>query len=510
MKNTFQTIHSLEQRAEGSIVELRGWVAGRRDSKGLCFVVFRDGSGYCQCVFNQEVLGEDVFEQTKQFSLEASLIVRGSLHFDERQEGGKEIQVQSFEFVGISEEYPIAKKAHGTDFLLSQRHLWLRSKRQWAIMQIRNATIFSIHKFFQERDFVQMDAPILSSNAAENSTELFATEYFDRSAFLSQSGQLYGEAMAMAQGKIYTFGPTFRAEKSKTRRHLTEFWMMEPEMAFYDLDMNMDLIEEMLRYVVNDVVKRCPEAFRVLGRDIDPLLTVNETFPRISYDHAVQILRSELEVNGMTAKSFLEGTIEKEIQKQHKVAQEIEEREAAAMDMNTKKGVRNFNRSKADSLKQELKQIEENLRNYPQWLESASNFTHGEDFGGSDETVLTMLYGCPIMVYRWPKAIKAFYMKVDEDHKDYAKGVDVLAPEGYGEIVGGGERETDIDYLLEQIKQHNLPQDGYEWYLDLRRYGNVPHSGFGLGLERLLCWVCKLDHIREAIPFPRTSQRLEP
>ena len=510
MKNTFQTIHSLHQSAEGSIVELRGWVAGRRDSKGLCFVVFRDGSGYCQCVFSQEDLGEEIFEQTKSFSLESSLIVRGSLHFDERQEGGKEIQVQSFELVGVSEEYPISKKAHGTDFLLSQRHLWLRSKRQWAIMQIRNATIFAIHKFFQEREFVQMDAPILSSNAAENSTELFATEYFDRSAFLSQSGQLYGEAMAMAQGKIYTFGPTFRAEKSKTRRHLTEFWMMEPEMAFYDLDMNMDLIEEMLRYVVNDVMDRCPEAFQVLGRNLDMLQSVNQIFPRIPYDLAVQILRSEVDVNGMTAKAYLEGEIEKEVARQKEVVLEIEEREAAANDMNSKKGVRNFNRNKADSLKNDLKQIEENLRNYPKWLESASNFIHGEDFGGSDETVLTMLYGCPIMVYRWPKAIKAFYMKVDPDYPDYAKGIDVLAPEGYGEIVGGGERETDIDYLLEQIERHDLPQNAYEWYLDLRRYGNVPHSGFGLGLERLLCWICKLDHIREAIPFPRTSQRLEP
>ena len=355
-----------------------------------------------------------------------------------------------------------------------------------------------------------MDAPILSSNAAENSTELFATEYFDRSAFLSQSGQLYGEAMAMAQGKIYTFGPTFRAEKSKTRRHLTEFWMMEPEMAFYDLDMNMDLIEEMLRYVVNDVMDRCPEAFQVLGRNLDMLQSVNQIFPRIPYDLAVQILRSEVDVNGMTAKAYLEGEIEKEVARQKEVVLEIEEREAAANDMNSKKGVRNFNRNKADSLKNDLKQIEENLRNYPKWLESASNFTHGEDFGGSDETVLTMLYGCPIMVYRWPKAIKAFYMKVDPDYPDYAKGVDVLAPEGYGEIVGGGERETDIDYLLEQIERHDLPQNAYEWYLDLRRYGNVPHSGFGLGLERLLCWICKLDHIREAIPFPRTSQRLEP
>ena len=285
---------------------------------------------------------------------------------------------------------------------------------------------------------------------------------------------------------------------------------MEPEMAFYDLDMNMDLIEEMLRYVVNDVIDRCPEAFQVLGRKLDALQSVNQIFPRIPYDLAVQVLRSEVDVNGMTAKAYLEGEIEKEVARQKEVMLEIEEREAAANDMNSKKGVRNFNRNKADSLKNDLKQIEENLRNYPKWLESASTFSHGEDFGGSDETVLTMLYGCPIMVYRWPKAIKAFYMKVDPDYPDYAKGVDVLAPEGYGEIVGGGERETDIDYLLEQIERHDLPQNAYEWYLDLRRYGNVPHSGFGLGLERLLCWICKLDHIREAIPFPRTSQRLEP
>ncbi|MCD8528679.1 MAG: hypothetical protein LRY27_01575 [Chitinophagales bacterium] len=429
---------------------------------------------------------------------------------DEKQIGGYEMQANSFKIVHVSEDYPITPKEHGVDFLLERRHLWLRSKRQWAIMKVRNATIYALHNFFQSNDFALMDSPIFTGSAAEGTTDLFATDYFGQEAYLAQTGQLYGEAMAMAHGKIYTFGPTFRAEKSKTRRHLTEFWMLEPEMAFFDLDMDMDLIENMLRSVVNEVIERCKDELEVLGRDVEALKSVNQTFPRIPYTDAVEILKGKKDVNGVNAIKLLEDDLAKTTAKIAELEKEIAEREAIVNDNVSKKGIKNFNRTKVIELKQELKDLEEDARNIPQWMESAKNFEHGNDLGGSDETVLTRLFGCPIMVYNWPRKIKAFYMKRVEGDPEFVKGVDVLAPEGYGEIVGGSERETDLAFLLQQIEEEGLPLADYEWYLDLRRFGSVPHSGFGLGLERLITWICKLKHIREAIPFPRTSQRLFP
>ena len=493
----------------GKEVTLKGWAANKREGKGIAFIVLRDGTGFCQCVASEEALNDN-FNETKQINLETSLEVTGKVVADERQMGGVEIQATNVKVISVADEYPIAKKEHGVDFLSEKRHLWLRSSRQWAIMRVRNATIFAIHRFFQERNFVQMDAPIFTGNACEGTTDLFETEYFGRPAYLSQSGQLYGEAMAMAQGLIYTFGPTFRAEKSKTRRHLTEFWMIEPEMAFYDLDMDMDLIEEMLRFVVNEVVEQCKTELETLGRDVEPLLSVNTEFPRLTYTEAVQVLKGEKDIDGKNTITLLESDLAETKAKITSTLKEIEEREAIVNDNNRKKGERNFNRNKVGQLKNELKDLEEAEKNIPQWIESAKNFENGSDFGGSDETVLTRLFGCPIMVYNWPKAIKAFYMKTDPENPEFVKGVDVLAPEGYGEIVGGGERETNKEYLVEQIHKHELPMKEFEWYLDLRRFGSVPHSGFGLGLERLICWVCKLKHIREAIPFPRTSQRLMP
>ena len=502
-------IRDLRDRV-GDVVTLRGWVANKREGKGLAFVVLRDGTGFVQCVISEHEIGAEAFAPSGDLSLETSVRLTGTVVADDRQIGGVELQVTAFEIMGASVDYPISKKEHGVDFLVQNRHLWLRSSRQWAIMQVRNATIFAIHRFFQERGFVQMDAPVFTGNACEGTTDLFETEYFGRPAFLSQSGQLYGEAMAMAQGLIYTFGPTFRAEKSKTRRHLTEFWMIEPEMAFYDLDMDMDLAEDMLRFVVTEVLERCTVALETLERDTTFLESVAQPFPRLTYDEAVAILRGDQPVNGRTTLAMLDDDLATTKTRIDEVRAEIDEREAIVNDNNVKKGKRNFNRNKVGQLKNELKQLEEDEKNIPQWIESARSFEHGGDFGGSDETVLTRLYGCPIMVYRWPKAIKAFYMKVDEDHPDYVKGVDVLAPEGYGEIIGGGERETNIEYLEDQIRTHDLPMEAFEWYLDLRRYGSVPHAGFGLGLERLVSWICQLDHIREAIPFPRTSQRLLP
>jgi len=333
----------------------------------------------------------------------------------------------------VADEYPISHKDHGTDFLMSNRHLWLRSKRQHAIMRVRHQTIKAIRDFFDNNGFTLIDSPIFTGNAVENTTTLFELDYFERQAYLTQSGQLYQEAGAMAFGKSYCFGPTFRAEKSKTRRHLTEFWMVEPEMAYCDLDGNMDWAEKLVVYIIDAVLNNCQNELKVLERDITKLEAVVPPFPRITYDEAAKILK-----------------------------------------------------------------------------EHRDGFEYGKDLGGTDETVLSDRFEKPVMIHRWPADIKAFYMKRDEDEPELALGVDMLAPEGYGEIVGGGQREDDLEELVKRIRYHDLPLKPFQWYLDLRKYGSVPHSGFGLGLERTVGWICGTKHIRETIPFPRTMTRLEP
>lgn len=494
----------------GQAVELKGWNAQKRDSKGLVFMTFRDGTGFCQAVINLEVVGEASFEVAKRLPQESSLAIKGTVIRDEKQVGGYEIQVTALTVIAEAEDYPITPKEHGVDFLMDNRHLWLRSRRQWAIMRVRNRIIFAIHEFFQGKGFVQMDAPIFTGNACEGTTNLFETDYYGEPAYLSQSGQLYGEAMAMAQGLIYTFGPTFRAEKSKTRRHLSEFWMIEPEMAFYDLKMDMDLIEQFVQSVVGAVLSSCAEELKVLERDTTFLEKVQLPFIRMKYEDAVSVILGEKEVNGRTSFVMLDEEKAKLVDEQKAVEQDIAEREAKIKSGELKKGEINFNQSKVDKLKGQLTDIAERQQALEQWISSAKNFKRGDDFGGSDETVLTKMFGQPVMVYNWPQAVKAFYMKEDEEDKGYAKGVDLLAPEGYGEVVGGGERETDIERLKSKIIEHELPMSAFEWYLDLRKFGNVPHSGFGLGLERLVAWICGLQHIRETIPFPRSYGRLLP
>lgn len=506
----FQYISELSAHVGGT-AELRGWVSNKRDSKGLVFIVLRDGSGFAQCVVDEAKVGSAMFEEAKRLTLESAVILRGTVVEDERQIGGYELQVSEVVVIHIAEEYPIAKKEHGVDFLIENRHLWLRSKKQWAIMRVRNRIIFAIHSYFQKNGFLQMDAPVFTGNACEGTTTLFETDFFGKPAYLSQSGQLYGEALAMAHGKIYTFGPTFRAEKSKTRRHLSEFWMIEPEMAFYDLDMDMDLIEDFIKNVVHDVLNDCKEELALLERDTTYLQNAVELkFPRIHYDDAVKIIRGEKDVDGRNSIKTLEGDLQEWKDMRAAMEKEIAEREEKIASGNMKKGEVNFNRNKIDTLKNEIKEIDEKLTNIPQWLQSAQNFAWGGDLGGSDETVLTRLFACPVMVYNWPAEIKAFYMKRDPKDTRYVKGVDVLAPEGYGEIVGGAEREDNLDFLIERIKHEELPMEAFEWYLDLRRFGSVPHAGFGLGLERIVMWITGTQHIREAIPFPRFYGRLEP
>ena len=419
---------------EGEVVTLKGWLHNRRSSGRIHFLTIRDGSGFIQAVMSKAAVGDELFKATDHLSQETSLIVTGTARADQRAPSGFEIDVKDLQVVGESHDYPITPKEHGVDFLLDRRHLWIRSERQQAILRIRHEVIDAVRDFFNSRGFVLTDAPIFTPAACEGTTTLFPVEYFeDQKAYLTQSGQLYVEATAMALGRVYSFGPTFRAEKSKTRRHLTEFWMVEPEMAFAELPDVMDLAEDLIVSVVARVLDRRRRELTVLQRDLSKLKSVQRPFPRISYDEAVTSLQNK----GLPI----------------------------------------------------------------QW---------GGDFGGPDETALSEQYDRPVLIHRYPSAIKAFYMKPDPDRPEVALGVDVLAPEGYGEIIGGGERLADLDLLLARIKEHNLPQESFEWYLDLRRYGTVPHGGFGMGIERMVAWLCKLEHVRETIPYPRMLYRMYP
>lgn len=484
-------------------VTLKGWVYNIRTSKALAFIELRDGTGLTQCIVAQDDVDASVWEAANALKQESSLEITGTVKADERSVGGHEIHVSGLKIVQIAEDYPITPKEHGVEFLMNNRHLWLRSQKQWAAMRVRNEIIFAIHSFFQERNFVQMDSPIFTSNAAEGSTTLFETDYFDDKAYLAQTGQLYGEAMAMAHGLIYTFGPTFRAEKSKTRRHLTEFWMIEPEMAYYDLDMNMDLAEDMIRFIVQRVVDKRRNELEILERDISKLEKVaDNSFKRITYSEAVEILKSDATAE-MLDKMMADRKEEEKALKQE--LEEIKKEHGSA-----KKWRKKQIETRQIEISARLDQIEEDYRNIPKWKESAQNFEWGNDFGGSDETVLMMQQEVPMMVHRWPAEIKAFYMKRDPEDERLVLGVDVLAPEGYGEIIGGSQREDDLEFLQNHIEKHDLPMDVFGWYLDLRKYGSVPHSGFGLGLERTVAWLCGLSHVRETIPFPRMMGRLRP
>ena len=486
----------------GSEVVLEGWLYNKRGSKRLQFLEVRDGSGIVQCVVSRSDVSSGDWDRAVSLTQESAVRIGGCVVEDARQFGGVEVHVRAIEVISLADPYPIRPKEHGVEFLMERRHLWLRSRRQWAVLRVRNRVIMSIHEFFQEQGFLQMDAPILTGSAVEGTSTLFEIDYFGSPAYLTQSGQLHGEAMAMALGKIYTFGPTFRAEKSKTRRHLTEFWMIEPEMAFYDLDMNMELAEDFVVRLVGDALRDCKDELQLLQRDTAPLEAVSKPFPRISYSKAVALLRSR------ETQEFLD-------KRQEELAREGaelrgEQKELLGASGQVKEWKRRKMQARAIAINKRLSELEEELRNIPQWRRSARDFAWGGDFGGSDETLLTWHFDRPIIVHRYPAAIKAFYMKRDPEDDRIALGMDVLAPEGYGEVIGGGERATDLRFLERQVERHNLPREAFEWYFDLRRYGSVPHSGFGLGLERTVSWICGLEHIRETIPFPRTLGRLSP
>lgn len=420
-------------RYEGREVVLRGWLYNKRSSGKLHFLQVRDGSGVVQCVVFKGDVEADLFERCDHLPQESSLVVRGQVRREERAPIGYELGVNDLEVVQEAEPYPITPKEHGVSFLLDHRHLWLRSMRPGAILKIRSEIGKACRDFMEERDFVLVDAPIFTPAACEGTSTLFETAYFDDTAYLTQSGQLYMEAAAMALGKVYCFGPTFRAEKSKTRRHLTEFWMIEPEMAYCDLAGAMALAEDMVLYVLDRVLDRRGEELKLLERDTTKLEQVCRPFPRLTYDEAVERL-----------------------------------------------------------------------------VALGSDIEWGSDLGGDDETLLASEFESPIFVHRYPSAVKAFYMKEDAQDRRLALCMDLLAPEGYGEIIGGGQREDDLAVLQHKIATHQLPEEAFSWYLDLRRYGSVEHAGFGMGIERVVAWLCGVKHVRETIPFPRMMQRLYP
>ena len=417
----------------GQEVMLKGWVRRKRSSGKIHFVVIRDGTGELQGVVNKAMIDAEHFERSAQLTQESSLIMTGVPRAEPRASGGYEVDVTGIEIVQLAEPFPIQPKEHSTGFLMEHRHLWLRSRRQHAVLRIRHEIIRACRDFFDDRDFTLIDTPIFTPNACEGTTNLFHTQYFDQTAYLAQSGQLYSEASAAAFGNVYCFGPTFRAEKSKTRRHLMEFWMVEPEMAFAELADAMDLAEGLLKMVMERVLERRQEELKTLERDISKLEAVVPPLPRVTYEEAIKLLQE--------------------------------------------KGV-------------------------------AIQF--GDDFGGDDETVLASSFEKPIIVHRYPASIKAFYMEPDPESPNLALCMDVLAPEGYGEIIGGGQRIHDHDTLLARIKEHELPEEAFRWYLDLRKYGSVPHAGFGMGIERVVAWVCGLEHVRETIAFPRMLYTLYP
>jgi asparaginyl-tRNA synthetase len=417
----------------GEDVEIRGWVYNKRSSGKVRFLLIRDGTGIIQATLFRDVKDHPLFQQFDALTQESSVIVRGNVREEKRAPGGHELSIQDLETIQIALDYPITPKEHSTPFLMEHRHLWLRSRKQHALLQVRAELVKAIRDFFDGRGFRLMDTPILTPSACEGTTTLFETEYFDQKAYLSQSGQLYNEATAMAFGKVYCFGPTFRAEKSKTRRHLIEFWMVEPEVAYATLEDTIELGQDLILFILGRILEKRRLELEILERDAARLEKIQKPFPRVTYEEALRLLH-----------------------------------------------------------------------------EKGSSIVWGNDFGAPEETLISEIFDSPVCVTHFPAKIKAFYMQPDKDRPDLALGVDFLASEGYGEIIGGGQRIHDLALLEQRLKENNLPREAYEWYIDLRKYGSVPHSGFGLGVERTLAWICGIKHIRETIPFPRLLYKIYP
>ncbi|MCP4246574.1 MAG: asparagine--tRNA ligase [bacterium] len=487
----------------GHEVTLYGWVHNTRFSGKIGFVILRDGSGLCQCVLEKNEASAEAFDRAKHVGQESALRIRGTVHADERATGGHELKITDLTVMHEATDYPITPKPHGVDFLMKHRHLWFRSQRQHALLRIRATVIDAIRSFLNDNGYVLIDTPIFSGSAGEGTSTLFSVDYFGEPVYLAQTGQLHVEAACMAHGKVYCFGPTFRAEKSKTRRHLTEFWMVEPEIAFADLDEVIDAAEGLVAAIVTRVLDDHRAELETIGRDLAPLEVLRKPFYRMTYSAAVEILR------GPVAREMLEKDLVAKKAAVEALDGQIAEQEELAKTAR-KKWQQEKAAQQAQAARMERAELQEQVENIPQHLELAANFEWGGDLGGSDETILSRLHDRPVFVTHYPAAVKAFYMRVDRSNGDLVENFDLLAPEGFGEIIGGSAREEDHDLLLQRIKDHNLPVEPYEWYLDLRRFGSVPHGGFGLGVERTVAWLCGLKHIRETIPYPRLRDKVYP
>lgn len=487
----------------GRDVTLSGWLYNIRSSGKVAFIILRDGSGLCQCVLEKNEDSPDAFETAKHLAQEAAIRVRGSVVRDDRAAGGYEVKLSDLHLVGDSREFPITPKQHGIEFLMKHRHLWFRSQRQWHILRIRATIVDEIRSFFNRNGFVLIDTPIFAPAAGEGSQTLFKVDYFGEPVYLAQTGQLYLEAACMAHGKVYCFGPTFRAEKSKTRRHLTEFWMVEPEIAYASLDDVIAVAEDFVCSIVTRVLHEHRQALVDLGRSVEELEAIRKPFARVTYSEAAEMLR------GPKAKELLERDLSEKQVRLAALDTTIEALEAVA-----RSGEKQWKKDKAAAevieAREERVEVQEQINNIPHHMQLAANFEWGGDLGGSDETIISRLHDRPTFVTHYPRDCKAFYMRQDRRDKRVVENFDLLAPQGFGEIIGGSAREEDLDRLVTRMKEEHLPIEDYEWYLDLRRYGSVPHGGFGLGVERTVAWICGLKHIRETIPFPRMMGKFYP
>lgn len=497
------TIKDLHQSV-GQTVTLQGWLYNRRDSGKIAFLIVRDGTGLCQCVVSKNETTEPFFETARRLGQETSLRVTGTVRADPKQVGGHEIDVTGLEVVGESVDFPITPKPHGIEFLMKNRHLHFRSRRQWHILRIRATFVDEIRGYFNRNGYTLIDTPIFAPAAGEGAQTLFQVDYFGEPVYLAQTGQLYVEAACMAFGKVYCFGPTFRAEKSKTRRHLTEFWMVEPEIAYAELDDVIAVAEDFICSIVERILRDHRADLEFLGRDMAQLEKVKKPFHRLKHADAAEILR------GPKAKELLEKDLAAKTARIEEVKKSISEKEAKEKSQGVKQWEKDKLVAEIHELREELGDLEVEVQNIPHHIQLAATFDPGGDLGGSDETIISRLHDRPTFVTHYPKACKAFYMKRNGEDPTRVNNVDLLAPDGYGEIIGGSQREDNLDVLLERVKEDELDPKDYEWYFDLRRYGTVPHGGFGLGVERTLAWLCGLKHIRETIPFPRMMGKFYP
>jgi asparaginyl-tRNA synthetase len=500
MENKRTYICALKDHQEQE-VSLSGWLYNSRASGKVQFLILRDGTGMCQCIVEKGKVPEEMFDKIKHLGQESSITLTGTVRADERSIGGYEVAVTGAEVISESNDYPITPKSHGIDFLMKNRHLHLRSQRQWCIGRVRHTVIDAIRRFFNDNGFILIDTPIFTTIAGEEVGSLFEVDYFGSPIHLTQTGQLYLESAAMSFGKVYCFGPTFRAEKSKTRRHLTEFWMVEPEVAFIDLDGLLELGENFVSFIAAQVLEKNRSELESLDADIEGIERIKPPFYRLTYTEAVEILKGE------KTQEFLSNELE-ELNKQKQQTEsrinELEEEQKGQI----KQWKRDKNAAVLIDLRSELGEVEARIENNPKHAKLAAEFRWGKDLGGSDETIISQMHDKPVFVTHYPKEAKAFYMKIDRENNKVVQNFDLLAPKGFGEIIGGSVREDDYDILLGRIKEQGLREEGYDWYLDLRKYGSVPHGGFGLGVERTVAWITGEKHIRQCIAFPRMMDKI--